>query len=300
MFFVYPSLTFAEDSKTIGKVIWVKGGAFSAISQDKIERPLQKDSPIYLNDTLITDDHAQAQIVFTDNSLMTFRQKTQFRIDQYQYQPKKENEKQKSVGKYVMSLIEGGFRTITGLIAKNNPDDYKINTPVATIGVRGTDYTVYVHQGQMFMGYYQGTPCVTSGGSSLCLSDKTRFTHVPAPQAVPIPVNKMPIVFKEKLPVVPAVITQAPSPAPTPTAAETPKESISNQQAEPSSNESPDMTKQSEPAEPADEAVKETTEENISTTDAQAPKNETKEITNDTGSLTSGQKEGTVSNFCIQ
>src|SRR3990167_10282981 len=210
MFFVYPSLTFAEDSKTIGKVIWVKGGAFSAISQDKIERPLQKDSPIYLNDTLITDDHAQAQIVFTDNSLMTFRQKTQFRIDQYQYQPKKENEKQKSVGKYVMSLIEGGFRTITGLIAKNNPDDYQVNTPVATIGVRGTDYTVYVRGKEVFVGFYEGSPCVTSinktSPSTMCLDQDHKFAKVPSAGAAPVPLTQQPIQLKMDLAVVPTTI----------------------------------------------------------------------------------------------
>lgn len=37
-------------------------------------------------------------------------------------------------------LIKGGFRAVSGAIGKVNRDDYQIATPVATIGIRGTDY----------------------------------------------------------------------------------------------------------------------------------------------------------------
>ena len=38
------------------------------------------------------------------------------------------------------SLLKGGFRTVSGLIGKINHEDYSVATPVATIGIRGTDY----------------------------------------------------------------------------------------------------------------------------------------------------------------
>ncbi len=37
-------------------------------------------------------------------------------------------------------LLKGGFRAISGLIGHVNHDDYSVATPVATIGIRGTDY----------------------------------------------------------------------------------------------------------------------------------------------------------------
>jgi len=37
-------------------------------------------------------------------------------------------------------LIKGGFRAVSGLIGKVEHNDYRVTTPVATIGIRGTDY----------------------------------------------------------------------------------------------------------------------------------------------------------------
>lgn len=188
-------------SAPVGRVVWVKG-VFKAISMGNKERALDRASIIYLHDTLITDTNSQAQIVFTDNSLMTFKPNTRFEIAQYSYTP----ENKKGVGKYIMNLIEGGFRTITGLIAKGDPNAYQVNTPVATIGVRGTDYAVYVSGGQLYVGYYKGKPCVKNGSGTLCLDDKNKYAEVKKPGAQPQAVSKQPAVFKEKLAVVPASI----------------------------------------------------------------------------------------------
>ena len=210
MFFLLVSMSCLNISQAqealpvpVGKVVWIKG-TLKAIMPNKEERKLQKSSVIYLNDTLMTDTESQAQVIFTDHSLMTFRAETQFYIDQYQYQPKA---KKGSVGKYVMKLIEGGFRTITGLIAKNNPNDYQVNTPVATIGVRGTDYTVYVRGKEVFVGFYEGTPCVKNAAGSLCLDNKDKYARVSSASLAPVPLTQQPAVFKEKLEIVPAKIT---------------------------------------------------------------------------------------------
>lgn len=185
----------------IGRVVWVKG-LFQATMPNHEIRTLQKDSIIYLHDMLTTGENSQAQIVYTDNTLMTFRAQTKFYIENYAFNPQSKT----SVGKYIMNLLEGGFRTITGAIAKHNPDDYRIITPVATIGVRGTDYAVYVHNGQLLIGYYQGTPCVTSGakkgGNTLCLSAQVPYITVPVAGAVPVPVLEQPEVFKDKLEII--------------------------------------------------------------------------------------------------
>lgn len=186
-----------------GRVVWIKG-RFSAITPAKTSRQLNKLSVIYLNDTLVTDTDSQAQIVFSDNTLMTFKPNSRFLIDQYQFDPKKQKS---SVGKYVMNLITGGFRTITGLVAKNNPDHYQVNTPVATIGVRGTDYAVYIdNKGKLFIGNYSGMPCVHNKKGNLCLDNKTRYASVSSSEEAPVPLSQQPDGFKNKLDIVPAQI----------------------------------------------------------------------------------------------
>lgn len=125
-------------AQVVAKVVWVKG-ELKAVTPTNEVRILNKASVIYLHDTLMTETNSQAQIVYSDNSLMVFAPNTKLFIDKYEFNPKS---KKKSVGKSVMKLVQGGFRAITGLIGKANPDDYTVNTPVATIGVRGTDYMV--------------------------------------------------------------------------------------------------------------------------------------------------------------
>lgn len=183
----------------VGKVVWVKGG-FVAIGADSKQRTLNKADPIFLHDTLETDANTEAQIVFTDDTLMTFRPITKFYIDTYTYDSSKASNKG-SVGKYVMNLVEGGFRTITGVIAKSNPTDYRVNTPVATIGVRGTDYAVFLQNGALFVGFYQGAPCVTGGSQTMCLDKKTPFAKVPSAHMAPIPLVQQPAVFQHQAPI---------------------------------------------------------------------------------------------------
>lgn len=202
LFFTTPVVAEETLPTPVGKVVWLKG-SLKAVAPNKEERLLQKASIIYLHDTLVTGLESQAQIVFTDNSLMTFKPETKFVIANYEFNPQA---KKGSVGKYVMQLIEGGFRTITGLIAKSNPDQYQINTPVATIGVRGTDFAVFFGKGEMFVGYYSGEPCVKNGGGTVCLNAQNQFARVDNMNVKPVVVPQQPAVFKQKLDIVPTKI----------------------------------------------------------------------------------------------
>jgi hypothetical protein len=183
----------------VGKVVWIKG-SFVAIGPDSKQRELNKTDPIYLHDTLETNANTEAQIVFSDDTLMTFRPVSKFYIDTYLYDNSKAHKG--SVGKYVMNLLEGGFRTITGAIAKSNPTDYQVNTPVATIGVRGTDYAVVLQNGSLLMAFYQGSPCITSGSQTICLDKKTPYAKVPFAHSPPMPLIKQPAVFQQQTPIV--------------------------------------------------------------------------------------------------
>ena len=42
--------------------------------------------------------------------------------------------------KLALSLLKGGFRAVSGLIGKINREEYRIVTPIVTVGIRGTDY----------------------------------------------------------------------------------------------------------------------------------------------------------------
>lgn len=134
-----------------GRVVWVKGN-FIAVGPNKAQRSLERAGIFYEGDTLVTNSASQAQVVFADNALMTFREGTTFRVDQYKFNA--------GGGKSIVSLAEGGFRTVTGAIAARQPSNYQVRTPVATIGVRGTEFIVYYKNGRLYVGRISGRPCV--------------------------------------------------------------------------------------------------------------------------------------------
>ena len=182
-----------DPASLVAKVVWSKGG-FQAIAEGVTSgRKLAKADPIFKQDELVTDQSGQAEIVFTDDTLMTFRPGSEFKVSQYNYDPKGKQE-----GSYIVNLFKGGFRTITGLIAKAAPQNYKVITPVATIGVRGTDYSVYLKDKELLIARHKGKPCVTDNKnqSTLCLDEKTPYASVQQ-DGVPVPLSEVPPEFSQ-------------------------------------------------------------------------------------------------------
>jgi len=93
-------------------------------------------STIESGDTVETARRTYARLKFTDGSEVTLKPGTQFKVERYVYDkasPKAD------AGSF--NLIKGGLRTITGQIGKRgNQDSYRMRTPTATIGIRGTIY----------------------------------------------------------------------------------------------------------------------------------------------------------------
>jgi hypothetical protein len=126
-------------------------GQVSGIDSDGNERRLAKGSTLTAGDTVRTG-RGRAQIRFTDGGYTSLQPNTEFRIDDYHYDAVKTEE---SVGFF--SLLKGGLRTITGTIGRIRKKAYQLRTPVATVGIRGTEYlaelgnslTVHVGDGEI-------------------------------------------------------------------------------------------------------------------------------------------------------
>lgn len=192
---VFSPIAWAETpAAAIGLVVWTKG-AVKAVSIDQKERALQRRSPLYLKDTIVTDKTATGQVVFSDNSVLALSPDSTLRIDEYQFDKKSPS----SPSKFIATLVKGGFRTTTGLIPKANPKNYRVNTPVATIGVYGTEYAV-IYRGQLTLGYYKGKPCVKNNMGTFCVDSKQRVMRVKSYDAAPevLPNNSMGELFADQ------------------------------------------------------------------------------------------------------
>ncbi|MBZ0145453.1 MAG: FecR family protein [Rhodocyclaceae bacterium] len=111
-------------------------GDVKALAPDGRSRPLAKGAEIASGETIDTGS-GRAQVRFSDGAQVSLAPQTQFRIDEYRFAGKADGSE-----KGFFSLLKGAMRTITGLVGRSNRDNYKVNTTVATIGIRGTEYSV--------------------------------------------------------------------------------------------------------------------------------------------------------------
>lgn len=112
-------------------------GTVAAMNPAGVSRPVTKGSNISSGDTVVTGDGGRAQLRFTDGGMVSLQPGSEFKVDNYQYTGKEDGEE-----KGFFSLIKGGLRTITGLVGRTNKNAYKVTTSVATIGIRGTEFTI--------------------------------------------------------------------------------------------------------------------------------------------------------------
>lgn len=125
-------------NKEIGSVLYSRGVLTGQVDNE-LPRLLGKSETLREGETLSTGSRGLAIISMKDGTKMTLRPSTKFKIQKMDDTPGKENA--------LLSLFRGGLRAITGRISKRNPNAFRINTSVATIGIRGTEFDARLCQG---------------------------------------------------------------------------------------------------------------------------------------------------------
>ncbi len=115
----------------VGVVVSIKGEAFA--SSDAGTRQLEEGDSIFLGETISTRQESQIEIQFLDDTALSQGENSETRIDEYVYDP--DNGSNSSL---LLEMSKGVFRTVTGEIAKQNPDGFNLKSPMALIGIRGT------------------------------------------------------------------------------------------------------------------------------------------------------------------
>ncbi len=133
-------------------VVMALSGQAKAIDAQGKERFLEKGAPLFAGDRVVTSEASLVQVRLNDGGYMSVRANTEMVIDRFVF-----DEKDPNKSSFLVSLLRGGFRSITGLIGRSNPAGYQIRAATATIGIRGTD-----HEPVLILdtpeGQAQGTP----------------------------------------------------------------------------------------------------------------------------------------------
>ena len=129
-----PSPVQAEDA--IGVVKSAKGNA--RVSRKGRGIPLAVGDPVFRQDTLITGPDSSLGVTFRDRSRMSLGPDSRLSLTSFEFEP---TENKLS---FVSRMAHGTLHFITGVIAKLSSDAVSVETPVATIAVRGTNFAIRV------------------------------------------------------------------------------------------------------------------------------------------------------------
>lgn len=129
-------VTAAATERPAGTV-WMLRGNVKAQNVKGADRPLRLGDDVSNGEALSSSDESEAVLKMADGAMLALRPNTQFKIENV----KRPDD---SGAAFVLSLLKGGLRIATGLTGKRAADAYKVRTPVATIGIRGTDHEPYV------------------------------------------------------------------------------------------------------------------------------------------------------------
>ena len=124
--------------KTIGEVTYLKGDGM--LSRLKEEYELAEKLGVE-SDDLIETGNGLTSITFEDKTQVRIKENSKLVIDDFVY-----DTKPKSVNRLALKVAIGTVRYASGGIAKNNAKDVDIQTPVATIAVRGTEFSMVVNE----------------------------------------------------------------------------------------------------------------------------------------------------------
>ncbi|MGB0721621.1 MAG: FecR family protein [Gammaproteobacteria bacterium] len=127
-----PSSAQNEDPAAVGTATRTQGTAF--VRNERSFGVLRTNDLVHPGDRIITGRGSRVELTMQDGSVVTLGGTTDFTVSEYNFKPAED------IGSAVFKLARGAFRAVTGRISSVSRPDFRVQTPVATAGVRGTDF----------------------------------------------------------------------------------------------------------------------------------------------------------------
>ena len=138
LFLLISSICVAGDGsvKIVGTVKTVEGPAFIIRHEDRL--PAVAGHRLFENDLLQTGQDGSMGVILRDDTVLSLGPDSEIVIDEFVFSPE---DGQLSI---VTKMLRGTVSYISGKISKISPESARFETPVATIGIRGTHFLVKV------------------------------------------------------------------------------------------------------------------------------------------------------------
>lgn len=119
-----------------GQVVFAVGTAWR-VGPDGLREPLQAGMAVRAGDQIATGPDTHVHLRMSDNAFVAVRPQSQLNVSVYQYDPAAP-----AASRIRLDLVHGNTRAVSGKGGEAAKQNYRFNTPIAAIGLRGTDYTV--------------------------------------------------------------------------------------------------------------------------------------------------------------
>lgn len=142
-----------------GEVMFVSGRA-ERIRQDGAGNPVAKGMQLLEGDRIKTQPDSHVYVRLRDGGLLVVRPASELHVDLWRYDPAQPKD-----SKIKYTLDNGVARHVSGRAAKAARESFRFNTPMAAIGVRGTDFTVLADPGVTRVSVQSGGVIMNSLGN---------------------------------------------------------------------------------------------------------------------------------------
>ena len=167
----------------VGAVDKAQGSAEAL--QDRTARPLAVDGPVLYGDRLRTGPGARLEAKLDDGTVLTLGEKGKLTVDKFVYEPGRDG------GKLALTVKSGAFLFVGGKIEGPTGGHVDINTPVGTLGVRGTTvwgghidggFGVLVLSGEVVLKTPHGAVTMQKGQGTMVYGAKAPVAAAPWPE----------------------------------------------------------------------------------------------------------------------
>jgi len=116
---------------SVAVVAKLTGKAFIIRGSESL--PLALDSELHASDSVRTEAGAKVELLFTDGAIIELGPSTQVELKDFAFDPQGE-----SKPSFVMHMLEGAVRSVSGKVVEQNPEAFKLTSPLGAVGIRGT------------------------------------------------------------------------------------------------------------------------------------------------------------------
>jgi hypothetical protein len=174
----------AGAAEPIGAVSRLQGTSSAVV--DGANAPLDLGASVFLNQEVSTGEAARLELTFSDGTQLTLGEKAKMILDTFVYNPAE------GTGKMKLAVV-GAFRFVSGQVTKQPNQQVAVTTPVATVGIRGTEFWGGPIDDQA-LGVFliDGEVTVTNAAGEQVLGTAGEGTNILTPDAAPGPVTIWP------------------------------------------------------------------------------------------------------------